>query len=381
MSTAAKLQPSSTPSADPGSEITVAAADLSRAMKAAAAIVEGRNTIPILANVLLRADGDTLELLATDLDIQIELRVPLVGAGRLSTTVDAKRLDALAGAAAKGAQMTLALVDGRLVVRSGRSRWVLPVLPADDFPRLVSASLCGQVDFAAKPFVTAISRVGWSISDEPTRHYLCGIYVHPIDGKITFATTNGHTLVKAPLTEDWPEAAPAIILPAKAAHHLQKLGAEAEHVRLCWSDRVVRAEIGEIVLTSKVIDGTFPDYERVIPQESEAMIFDPEAMIGAIRRVALIATEKTRAVKITREQDRVIVSCSSPEHGAATEEVPVDCPVSRVETGVNSAFLSKMLTAIGGDTVEIHQADAGGQMLVRRKVRDGVVGVIMPMRV
>lgn len=367
--------------------ITVDAGVLAKAMRHAAAVTERRNTIPILSNVLLVATGETLSIVTTDLDLQFSQTVPLRTGGELITTVDSQRLATLAGAVENGAQISLELKDNRLTVKSGRGRWVLPVLPRDDFPVIVAGDFEASIDLPGAALARAIGRVGVAISTEETRYYLNGIFLSPDAGQVRFVATDGHRMMAVTVDAVWPENAPEAIVPRKFARTLEKLAAEFGEgvVSLAWSASKARAEIGPVTLLGKTIDGSFPDYRRVIPSvEDTPVAFDPAVLRGAVRRVALIATEKTRAVKLTRAADRLVLDVTSPDNGTASEELPADCDVSGTggfECGFNAAYLGDMLEAIGGDTIELHHAAAGAPALFRRKVPDGALGVLMPMRV
>lgn len=194
------------------------------------------------------------------------------------------------------------------------------------------------------------------------------------------ASTNGHTLLVETVDTPIGEDAPDVIVPTKFARQLQALTAEFEApVTLSWNDRLIRAEIGQVTLTGKLVEGQFPDYSRFLPAESQRTVIDPEAFAAAIRRVQLVDTAKTRAVKVDRGQDVVTLSVTSAEGGTADEQLTAEC-AEAVTTAFDASYLLNMLTAIGGDTIEIHQDTPGSPTLWRRVPADGAVGVVMPMR-
>lgn len=360
--------------------VTITAADFAGAMKAAAQVVDTRNTIPILANVRLQADGDALEILTTNLDVEFRQRIPAQVDGGFATTVDARRLSGLAGAVDKGAQITLEPDGNTLSAKSGRSRWKLPTLPADDFP-LLALDLPSPVTMPGAVLASAIRRTVWSVCTEPTRAYLAGIYLDSEGGKLRLTSTNGHTLASIVTDTDWPDDAVDAILPEKLMHTIQQAAETQESVSLAWHGSAARFTAGDIVITGKAIDGTFPDYRRVIPPHGDApALLDPASLSGAIRRIELVATEKTRCIRIERAGSKLVASATDTVGGEAVEEVPADCAEGHA-TGVNAVYLRQMLDAIGGDTVELHQADAGSQILLRRTVADGAICVMMPMRI
>ena len=369
--------------------ITIETAVLAKAMKSAAAVTEACNIVPILSNARLMADGDELEIVTSNLDVEFRQRLPLASGGALAVTVDAKRLSTLAAAAPRGSQLAIEAEEGRAIVKSGRSRWTMPVLPVDDFPTIIFEGE-SELRIGAAGLSEAFARVLWSVSDEPTRHYLNGPLLHGDQGTSVLAATNGHCLMRVPLPNAHPEAAPDVILGPKwcrIVESLAKDAGEGDTVILRWSDKVIRATLSSktgaspIEVTGKVIDGTFPDYRRVIPELIDSpMTVDPVALKEALRRVQVLASEKTRAVKLERGAGVLELTCQSPDTGMGREEVPADCEAG-FSSGFNARYLTDMLTAIGGDSVTIHHVNAGAQARFGRVVDDGAIGVVMPVRI
>jgi DNA polymerase-3 subunit beta len=356
---------------------------LSRAMKSAAAIVKGTNTIPILANARIETKGGELEIVTSNLDTEYRQLVPLVSGSGLSTTIDAKKLSALAGAAAsEGAQMSFSLKDSRMTVKSGRSRWVLPALPATDFPLMPSENEASGTVFAGKDLARLISRTAWSTLNEQARPQLSGLFLNAEAGKLRVACTNGHTIVVLDTDTEWPGDAPEVIVPVEFARVLERLSAEAPSVDLVWDQRKIRATIGEVSITGNLVEATFPDYRRVIPEDVEnPLSADPETLRKALRRIELIGTEKSRSIVFERGNGVIDLRMSdASSSGEASEQVPASCETG-FKTGFNVSYLAGALEAVGGDTVEIHQADSTAVALIRRTVRDGTVCGVMPMRV
>lgn len=361
--------------------ITIEASVLAKAMKHAAAVVESRNTIPILLNVLLRADGDSLEIATSNLDVEFRQAVGLAEGGKLATTVDARRLAALASAAPKGSQLALSIDNGQLLVRCGRSRWKVPVLPVDDFPLLPFDAGSEALDLPAALVAEIFERVSWSRSSEESRYYLNGPLWHGEKGVLRVVTTNGHSLASLLTDIPFPASAPEVILAPKFCDLLQRIADDTGGtVQFVWDEKKIRAAVGDIVLTAKVIEGTFPDYRRVIPAESQTCTVDPEGLSAAVRRVRLLCSDRTHCVKVERGEGKWTLSQATPDQGSAQEEVPADAG-SDVVTGFNAEYLDKMCAAVGGDSMAVDQVDGGHMALFRRTVPDGFVGVIMPIRV
>jgi DNA polymerase III subunit beta len=351
-------------------------------------VVERRNTIPILSNVLIEALADnTLKLMATDLDLQIveivQAQVETPGA----ITVPAHTLFDIARKLAEGSQVSLSSSDGKVQVNAARSRFSLQTLPRDDFPVIAEGDLPTQFELPAATLRQIIDKTRFAISTEETRYYLNGIFLHVADDNgpvLKAAATDGHRLARVTVAR--PEGAdgmPDIIIPRKCVAELRKLLDEVDgNVEVSLSATKIRFGLGSAVLTSKLIDGTFPDYSRVIPTANDKLLkIDPKALMQGVDRVSTIATEKTRAVKLGMEQDKVTLSVTSPENGTATEEVSGDYASESMEIGFNARYLLEILQQIETDTVEVHLADSGAPTLLRENDKSSALYVLMPMRV
>ena len=369
---------------------TIERVTLLRCLNHVQSVVERRNTIPILSNVLIEAAPDnTLRIMATDLDLQVIESLGAVaveGAGAI--TVSAHLLFDIARKLPEGSQVSLETADNRMVVKAGRSRFTLPTLPRDDFPVIVEGDLPTSFELPASTLAQLIDRTRFAISTEETRYYLNGIFLHVSDDELRAAATDGHRLARYTLARpDGAEGMPDVIVPRKCVAELRKLLEEASDssVQIDLSVSKIRFTLGGesgVVLTSKLIDGTFPDYNRVIPTGNDKLLrLDPATLYEGVDRVATIATEKTRAVKMALEADRVTLSVTSPDNGNAAEEVPADFKGVGFEIGFNANYLKDILGQIDGDTVEMHLADAGAPTLIRQDEKSAALYVLMPMRV
>jgi len=371
---------------------TIERATLLRCLSHVQSVVERRNTIPILSNVLIEAEGDnSLRVMATDLDLQViehmEANVDSAGA----ITVSAHLLFDIARKLPEGSQVSLEAAENRMAVKAGRSRFSLPTLPRDDFPVIVEGDLPTSFELPAKTFADLIDRTRFAISTEETRYYLNGIFFHVSDDNepvLRAAATDGHRLARFTLPRpDGAEGMPDVIVPRKAVAELRKLLDESldGNVQIDLSASKVRFTLGGeggVVLTSKLIDGTFPDYSRVIPTGNDKLLkLDPKSFHEGVDRVATIATEKTRAVKMGLDRDKVTLTVTSPDNGTATEEVSAEYSSDGFEIGFNAGYLKDILNQIDADTVEIHLADAGAPTLIRKDENSPALYVLMPMRV
>ena len=366
---------------------TIERATLLKCLSHVQSVVERRNTIPILSNVLIEASGNAaVRVKATDLDLQV---VETLGAVSVetpgATTVSAHLLFDIARKLPDGAQVSLDVSDNRMTVKAGRSRFSLPTLPRDDFPEIVEGELPTSFEIPAATLAQLIDRTRFAISTEETRYYLNGIFLHVTDEELKAAATDGHRLARFTLPRpDGAEGMPDVIVPRKCVGELRKLLEEAGDARVLvdLSASKIRFTVGAVVLTSKLIDGTFPDYSRVIPTGNDKLLrLDPRSFWEGVDRVATIATEKTRAVKMALDTDRVTLSVTSPDNGTAAEELPADYRADGFEIGFNANYLKDILGQIEGDTVELHLADAGAPTLIRQDEKSPALYVLMPMRV
>ena len=367
---------------------TIERAVLLKSLSHVQSVVERRNTIPILSNVLIEATAEGgLRLMATDLDLQIvetvEAQVETPGA----TTVSAHTLFDIARKLPEGSQVQLSASEGKMQVNAGRARFNLSTLPRDDFPVIAEGELPTKFELPSETLKQIVDKTRFAISTEETRYYLNGIFLHVSDEAqpvLKAAATDGHRLAR--VTVPRPEGAagmPDVIIPRKCVAELRKLLDEVDgSVELSLSPTKIRFGLGSAILTSKLIDGTFPDYSRVIPTANDKLLkIDPKSFMEGVDRVATIASEKTRAVKMALERDKITLSVTSPENGTAAEEVSGEYASEGFEIGFNARYLLDILGQIEGDTVEVHLADAAAPTLIRENDKAAALYVLMPMRV
>ncbi len=364
---------------------TIERAVLLKSLGHVQSVVERRNTIPILSNVLLEAREDgALRLMATDLDLQVDETIPANVSQPGATTVSAHTFFDIVRKLPEGSQVELTAAEGKMQVVAGRSRFNLSTLPRDDFPVIAEGELPTRFELPAATLRQIIEKTRFAISTEETRYYLMGIFFHVVDDQLRAAATDGHRLARVTVPRpDGSEAMPDVIVPRKAVGELYRLLEELEGtVEISLSATKIRFGLGTAILTSKLIDGTFPDYNRVIPTANDKLLkLDTKSFSAGVDRVSTIASEKTRAVKMSLDRDKVTLSVTSPENGVATEEVPADYGADGFEIGFNARYLLDILSEIDGDTVEVHLADAAAPTLLRENDKSNALYVLMPMRV
>lgn len=374
--------------------ITIERAALLRSLGHVQSVVERRNTIPILSNVLLRASNNELSLAATDMDLEIVETVPATVGRPGGTTAPAHTLYDIVRKLPDGSQVELDISgDGTiLTLRAGRSQFKLSCLPVGDFPQLSGGEFKHNFAVTASNLRALVDRTRFAISTEETRYYLNGIYLHAAKSKangtdlpvLRAVATDGHRLarVEMPLPEG-ADGIPGVIVPRKTVNEIRKLIDEAaDRIELSMSDNKIRFGFDSVVVTSKLIDGTFPDYERVIPVGNDkVMEVDAKLFAAAVDRVATISTEKSRAVKLSLVRGTLTLSATSPESGSATEELEVSYQESPLEIGFNSRYLLDITQQIEGEGARFTLADAASPTIIRDVADSTALYVLMPMRV
>lgn len=371
-------------------KVTIERSTLVKALGHVQSVVERRNTIPILSNVLIQADGGALTLTATDLDIEISESAPADVARKGSTTVSALTLYEIVRRLPEGAQVRLDLVqdEGRLQVSAGRSQFALAVLPEEDFPTLTTNDLGVRFTVSTQDLARLFDKARFAMSQEETRYYLNGVYLHAVnDGShklLRAAATDGHRLARleAPLPSG-ADKMPGVIVPRKAVAEIGRLLADAEEtVDIAVSETKIRFGFGAGHLTSKLIDGSFPDYERVIPKNnSNVLHVETKDFSQAVDRVATISADRTRSIKMAIENDRLRLTVNNPEAGSALEELSVDYSGDPLEIGFNARYLLDIAGQIEGSTMSFRLADPASPSIVADEDDPRALYVLMPLRV
>ena len=366
-------------------KISIERSDLIKALGHVQNVVERRTTIPILSNVMLHAEGSDLSFIATDLDIEVQETTPAMIETAGSITAPAHLLYDIARKLPDGAQISLAIdASERLEIKAGRSNFSLPLLPAGDFPKMTADGFTHSFVLSASDLSRLIDKTRFAISTEETRYYLNGIYLHAHEGALRAVATDGHRLALAEL--DLPNGAsdlPGVIIPRKTIAEIRRLidGGDSD-VSLSISEAKIRFNYGTAVLTSKLIDGTFPDYERVIPKTNEKeLVIDNKVFASAVDRVATISAEKSRSVKLSLTQDTLELTVNNPEHGNAHEQLMVDYSDDPLEIGFNAKYLLDVTGQIQSRDTTLFLDGPASPALVKDADDPATLFVLMPLRV
>ncbi|MEM8848683.1 MAG: DNA polymerase III subunit beta [Pseudomonadota bacterium] len=371
-------------------KFSIERAALLDAVSQAQAVVERRNTIPILANVLMEADGSDVSFKATDLDIEVIDKTGAQVERAGGTTVSALLFHEIVRKLPDGAlvQIDEDQAQGRLNVTAGRSHFQLATLAREDFPVMASSDYAANFSCPAPVLRRLFDKTRFAISTEETRYYLNGVYLHVADGDagkaLRAVATDGHRLAR--VDADLPEGAgemPGVIVPRKTVDQVRKLLSDDEaQIAVSVSETKIRFATPQITLTSKVIDGTFPDYARVIPVgNTRKLEVDASDFAKAVDRVATVSSERSRAVKLALDEDRLTLSVNAPDSGNAEEELAVAYGDEKLEIGFNAKYLQEIAAQVDRENAIFMFNNAGDPTLMREGDDQSAIYVVMPMRV
>src|SRR5262245_36310513 len=369
-------------------KLTIDRNALMRALSHVQAVVERRNTIPILSNILLQAEGERLSLTATDLDIEAtdaaEAKIKKAGA----VTAPAQTLFDVVRKLPEGSEISLDLSESRLGISAGRSKFALPTLPASDFQTMAKEAAPTKFEIEAAELRRLIDKTRFAISTEETRYYLNGIYLHHAKGSggavLRAVATDGHRLALA--ETEAPKGSntlKGIIVPRKAVAEARRLLEDApETVTIEASDSKIVFHIGEAKLTSKLIDGSFPDYQRVIPKENGRILtVDNKEFSAAVDRVATVSAERSRSVKLSMSSGKLTLAVNHSETGQGTEELEASYDSEPMEIGFNAKYLLDVAQQIEAEETRIEFNDSASPARVLDAKDSGSQYVLMPLRV
>lgn len=367
-------------------KFTIEARAFASAIASVAKAVESRQTIPILANIVIAAHNDEITLKATDLDLETSAAVSAAISEPGETTVPAKLAADIAKKLSGEITFTLKAGEQQASISAGRSRFSIMTLPVDDFPSLSVGEFTHSFNLSGDALHRALTAVEFAVSTEETRYYLNGVFMHTTDdGKLRFVATDGHRLAR--MEVDAPEGSigiPGIIVPRKTIKEAIGIAAAAkgESVRLDISDTKIRFTHGSTVLTSKIIDGTFPEYQRVIPTGNNVIAYiDSKTLASAADRVSTISTDRGRGVKLSFTNGNLSLVANSPDAGSAEDSVEADFDAEPLDIGFNARYLQTLLSTLGEGKTRIELADAGSPTVFKSDANSDLLIVLMPLRV
>ena len=358
---------------------------LLKALNHVQSVVERRNTIPILSNVKIDANEKNISLIATDLDLEIiefiDANVSVSG----STTVSAHTLYDIVRKIPEESMIEIELKSNdQMEIKSGQSNFDLPCLPDEDFPEMSSGEMPCGFSIESSDLARLIDKARFAISTEETRYYLNGIFLHSVENELRSVATDGHRL--ACIKSDLPAGAediPSIIIPRKTVGEVRKLIEDSSGaLEIKVSDTKIQFNFNDIQLTSKLIDGTFPDYERVIPKNNDKeLLIETRVFASSIDRVATISSDKSKAVKFLLKDGALTLTVVNPEAGKAIETTPVDYNYEELEIGFNARYLLDIASQIDGSNILFALEGSGSPALIADSDDSQATYVLMPMRV
>jgi len=358
---------------------------LLRPLQLVTGVVERRQTLPVLSNLLVRADENGLSLTGTDLEVELvstlstDVAVEQTG----STTIPARKLADIWRSLPDGATVSVQTQADRSVIRSGRSRFALATLPVTDFPKVEGGQDALRLQLERGQVQRLLEQTAFSMAQQDVRYFLNGMLLEVAPKHVRTVATDGHrlamcTIESSPSVQDRTQ----VIVPRKGVLELGRLLSESDgDVRLELSRNHLRATVGSFTLTSKLVDGRFPDYEKVVPRHgANTMVADRDTLRQAFLRASILSNEKYRGVRLVFEPEQLTIQANNPEQEEAEEVVAIDYSGHRLEIGFNVSYLVDVLNALGTDTVRLVVADANSSALIEGPGADDSVYVVMPMR-
>ena len=363
--------------------IQISRGELLSALQSVIGVVERRQSLPILSNLLLEARDDQLSIVGTDLELQVERKVQVQNLSPGRITAPARKLHDICRGLPEGAMLSLELVDGKLLLKSGRSRFTLATLPAEEFPMFSGDGGETSLELSNRELKDLLHRTQFAMAQQDVRYYLNGLLLEIRPMRLRTVATDGHRLAMAELQKDLNTTKDAqVILPRKTVLELQRLLDTSDApVKLSLTANQIQVDLEDLRLTSKLIEGRFPDYERVIPEDSDKVIrCGRQKVRAALSRAAILSNEKFRGVRLQLSKEMLRIQTQNPEQEEAEEEVEVQYDGSPLEIGFNVSYLLDALDAIEGDEFifKLRSSDASG--LIHDAAQASGKFVVMPMR-
>ncbi|MEX0942881.1 MAG: DNA polymerase III subunit beta [Pseudomonadales bacterium] len=356
---------------------------LLKPLQQVAGVVERRQTLPVLSNVLLQVSPDQLSMTGTDLEVELIGRVPLAGAEPGEITVPARKMLDICRELPEKAEIELAYADQRLTIRSGRFRSTLSTLPAGDFPAVDRSATEMETELDSKAFKRLLDRTAFAMAQQDVRYFLNGMLIELGKGHVRTVATDGHRLAMSHLADPAADGeVKQVIVPRKGILEIQRLLNElAGNVKITIGSNHLCIESADFTLTTKLVDGRFPDYERVVPKNgSKVVMADKQELRQALNRTAILSNEKFRGIRVNLSSGQLQLSANNPEQEEAEEVVSVDYEGDDLEVGFNVGYIQDVLGVVESDKVRITMHDANSSALLEEPEDDDSVYVVMPMK-
>jgi len=361
----------------------ISRSELIKPLQLVTGVVERRQTLPILANLLLKVTEDELSMVGTDLEVELIGRVPLKSAEPGEITVPARKLMEICRELPEQANLAIRQEDQRVVIQSGRFRSTLSSLPAHEFPSVEVSGIGQEVEIASGSLKRMIERTSFAMAHQDVRYFLNGMLLEVGNHHVRAVTTDGHRLAMCEL--DYKEELESVyqaIVPRKGVQELQRLLADSsQNAKVMLGSNHLCVEIDDFTFTTKLVDGRFPEYDRVIPKNGDKVILgDTQEMRQALNRTAILSNEKFRGIRLTLKEGNLKLSANNPEQEEAEESVSVEYSGEELEMGFNVGYLIDVLSILDSENVRITVQDANSSALLEEPGSDDSIYVVMPMK-
>ncbi len=363
-------------------KFTIARDALLKPLNLVAGVVERRQTLPILSNVLLSLEGNQLSLTGTDLEVELVGRVELVAPGvDGDITVPARKLVDICKSLPEGSEIEFSVESGKATVKAGRSRFTLSTLPATEFPSVEGSVGELALELPQSSIKRLIDRTAFAMAQQDVRYYLNGMLLEIKSGRLRMVATDGHRLALCTAPEPVIAADVMVIIPRKGVLELARLLEGDDPISLVIGSNHVRAANRQFTFTSKLVDGKFPEYERVLPKSPDKSVVGGRlALKQAFTRTAILSNEKYRGVRLKLSADALEITANNPEQEQAEEVVTVEYAGEPLEVGFNVSYLLDVLSVLNGEKVRFSLADAASSALMEEAEAGDSLYVVMPMR-
>lgn len=363
---------------------TITREALLKPLQLVAGVVERRQTLPVLSNVLLQVDGDKLSLTGTDLEVELVGHATLLEPGvNGEITVPAKKLMDICKSLPEQSAIRFTQEEHRVIVQTGRSRFTLSSLPANEFPNVEHVEANVTLNLQQSQLRRVIDRTAFAMAQQDVRYYLNGMLLEVKSDSLRAVATDGHRLATCALAVNLDvEGKTQVIVPRKAVLEISKLMMDPQaQVELSLANNNIRVNVGEFTFTSKLVDGKFPDYERVIPRNgNKVVIAERNALRQVFARTAILSNEKYRGVRLILEDSNLQVIANNPEQEQAEESLGVDYAGDSLEVGFNVSYLQDVMSVLDSDDVKLTLADPNSSALIEEAGSGDALYVVMPMR-
>lgn len=345
-------------------------------------VVERRQTLPVLGNVLINATKKQIKLTATDLEVELQAQVAIPVTEIGDITLPARKLLDICRTLPEEAQLDISVKKDRALIRSGKSRFTLATLPATEFPVVDKIKSASRISLPQNKLHELIERTAFSMAQQDVRYYLNGLMLEPVKGLLRAVATDGHRLAMCEIEADISADGEQVIVPRKGVQELHRLLEDTDAaVQVEIGSNHIRITTGELRFTSKLIDGRFPDYTRVIPKNADKqLLVNRDLLRQALTRTSILSNEKYRGIRLDVSENNIKIQAHNPEQEEAIEEIDATYSEEDLVVGFNVTYILDVLNVLDSSDVSVMLSDANSSALINKPGTDDCRYVVMPMR-